>query len=185
MKGWISSAHPLNCGPSLQSRTGIFNWILVIMTTTHMDRVPCWFVATAPDIFRPCVNWDIAMASSPRLDSLSRLYPHISSSTSLHNDQAIQFLCYPHLSTMYLYIIVDAPEERGWDCWVSKCVLLPALFTAAASGPLVVYCWSVPLTGGYFFFENFMHACINHIHSHIPQKCIHCPHTPHTPHHFT
>ena len=160
VKGGISSAKPLNCVPILQSRPGISNWLLVVIWATHMDRDPCWFMATAPDIFRPCVNWDIAMASSPRLDSLRRIYPHISSSTSLHNDQAIQFLCHSHLSTMYLYILVDAPEGRPWDCWVSKCVLLPALFTAAASGPLDVYCWSVPLTGGYFFHWKF-HACMH------------------------
>jgi hypothetical protein len=87
---------------------------------------------------------------------------------------------YIYRDTRHMYTCVHHTDEKDFlsVCFCLLCLLqLPVV--------LHVYCWSVPLTGGYFFFENFMHACINHIHSHIPQKCIHCPHTPHTPHHFT
>ena len=82
-------------------------------------------MATDPDMaLSNSTGWDFTIASGGRAgypQEAIPFYPHVSTSTSLHNVQTFLLLFLSHLSTTYLHMVV-APVA-GWPCglWVIAC----------------------------------------------------------------
>lgn len=156
---WTSTSSAGNRMP----QPGMSLCSLVIKSTTHIINGPLHCIAINPDMaliitigcyftIAPCSGADHPQEATP-------LYPHGSSSISLHNAQEAPVLFLSNLSTTYLQNVVIPTAwsscwwtplghtlcTRGQDCGlhggpqVSVCPLSPMLHCMVVGGSLCVY----------------------------------------------
>ena len=120
-------------------------WSLVVWVMDIDTNTWCCMVMDSDVALRSNIGWNFTMALCGRevySQQSIPLYHHISSSgsTSLHNAQTILLLFLTHISTTYLYIVVDtsmAGSSMGY-LWLT-CIKIFSILSAFIFRSLIYF----------------------------------------------